>query len=121
MPTGLPTGDICPYTSGRMVGTDARGNPIVSPEKLRIYLERRRTDLQAFRDFLSTCKYAEIREIAHRIKGSAGMYGFDDLGEICARLESSALAADDPEVRREVEAFGARLEIHSARLNTAIP
>jgi HPt (histidine-containing phosphotransfer) domain-containing protein len=34
----------------------------------------------------------EVRRAAHKLRGSAGVYGFDDLGAAAARLEDRLLA-----------------------------
>jgi HPt (histidine-containing phosphotransfer) domain-containing protein len=39
---------------------------------------------------LPTKDFAVISEIAHRIRGSAGCYGFKAYGELAAALESAA-------------------------------
>lgn len=69
------------------------------------YLANRETDLGKLHTATLAAEWKAIEVIAHRIAGSAGGYGFDDLGQIALRMEAAAKAADAAHVRAETEAM----------------
>lgn len=64
----------------------------------RNYLDKRFEDLLEIKNSLQNVKDLEslekIQKIGHKIKGSAGLYGFSELSEIGFRLENSAKSGD---------------------------
>lgn len=52
--------------------------------------------------------WSELQRIAHQLKGAAGSYGFDELTESAARLESALL--QEPTERNVAPPFAALLE-----------
>ncbi len=55
------------------------------------YLQRQRESLVDFRAALVAGDLAALRSKGHRLKGSASMYGFRELGELGAALEVGAV------------------------------
>ena len=58
------------------------------------FLENRKNDCILIGKLLDGDAFSEIRTLGHRMKGTGGSYGFDDISEIGENIENSALAAD---------------------------
>jgi PAS domain S-box-containing protein len=58
------------------------------------FLTRTETTLEQEQDWLEDGSWDALRRVGHNLKGSAGGYGFSDLGDIGARLERAAAAHD---------------------------
>jgi PAS domain S-box-containing protein len=56
------------------------------------YLSTRRDELTRLTSLLEAGDLDSIRRIAHNLKGSAGLYGFDELGHIGGAMEGAARA-----------------------------
>lgn len=67
------------------------------------YLENRRLDCSLIAQWLADGNLAEIKLLAHRMIGSGGSYGFDEISEIGESLEYSALGCDDDGIRIAVD------------------
>ncbi|MEJ7594551.1 MAG: Hpt domain-containing protein, partial [Planctomycetaceae bacterium] len=67
-----------------------------------------------------TCMdYQEIRELAHRLKGTGGTVGFADFTEPSGRLQNAAEIHDDDTIEAmisELEQIASRLEITESAL-----
>jgi DNA-binding response OmpR family regulator len=74
------------------------------------YLERRRADLGNLQALLARGAHHELRIIGHNLKGTAGSFGFPDLGARGAELEEAAASDDEAGERRAVEQIIALLE-----------
>ena len=81
------------------------------------FLDGRRADLVLLREHLSQGAFDEIRKVAHRLKGSGGFYGFNDISTIGATLEEAASAQDAVTVRRCVD----DLERYLAHVDVVYP
>ena len=68
--------------------------PVQIPEELRdiapAYLESRKRDLEALKDALTRKDFDFIAKLSHKTKGTAGGYGFGELGVIAKSLEMAA-------------------------------
>jgi signal transduction histidine kinase/CheY-like chemotaxis protein/HPt (histidine-containing phosphotransfer) domain-containing protein len=69
------------------------------------YLERRRREVQSYRDALARGDFESIRMLGHKMRGTGGGYGFPLLTELGRVIEDAALRQD----RREVDAAVERL------------
>jgi HPt (histidine-containing phosphotransfer) domain-containing protein len=58
------------------------------------YLKNRIKDAEALRLQLEQNDFKSIERITHKIKGSAGSYGFTELGEIGGKMEKAAQEND---------------------------
>ena len=58
------------------------------------YLENRKKDCILISRLVDGDEFSEIRTLGHRMKGTGGSYGFDDISDIGESIEKSALAAD---------------------------
>jgi HPt (histidine-containing phosphotransfer) domain-containing protein len=76
------------------------------------YLENRQLDCILTGRLLAEGNLAEIKSLAHRMKGSGGSYGFDEISGIGEDLESAALAGDADGIRSAIE----RLRLYLSRV-----
>lgn len=58
------------------------------------FLEKRRLDCRLIEQLVAEGRLAEIQVLAHRMKGSGGSYGFDEISEIGENLEHAASIPD---------------------------
>lgn len=58
------------------------------------YLERRSRDVTQMRAALATGDLESIRVIGHKMRGSGGGYGFDNLSDLGLEIERAAEAQD---------------------------
>lgn len=93
---------------------DSNGNKIHEIEKYffsqgKNYLDNRLLDLKEIKNSLSDLKDSncleKIQKIGHKIKGSAGLYGFSELSEIGFRLETTAKSGDIAKLPTVVDEF----------------
>jgi HPt (histidine-containing phosphotransfer) domain-containing protein len=78
------------------------------------FLIHKRADVIAIFEALARRDYAEIKRIAHRIKGEGGSYGFDSMTEMGRSLEQAAAMRDDGAVTalaRQLLSYLERVEI----------
>ena len=73
------------------------------------YLDKRFEDLKEIKNTLQdvkdTHRLEKIQKIGHKIKGSAGLYGFSELSEIAFRLETTAMSGDFAKLPNVVDEF----------------
>lgn len=74
------------------------------------YLGNRRLDCDLIERFLAEGDLVEIRSLGHRMKGSGGSYGFDEISEIGEVLELAALKSDTGGIRSAAERLKRYLE-----------
>jgi CheY-like chemotaxis protein len=67
------------------------------------YLAKRRAEVAAYREALTSKNMDAIRTMAHRMKGTGAGYGFPVLTELGAALEQSAVSSDTEKIRRKVD------------------
>jgi HPt (histidine-containing phosphotransfer) domain-containing protein len=93
---------------------DTNGNRIHEIEKYffsqgKSYLDKRFEYLKEIKNTLQdvkdTHRLEKIQKIGHKIKGSAGLYGFSQLSEIGLRLESTAKSGDISKLPNVVDEF----------------
>lgn len=68
-----------------------------------VFLQNRREDAAMMREALARSDYETIGFVAHRMRGSGGMFGFPALTELGAALEAAAQAMDEIKVREKIE------------------
>lgn len=86
------------FTNMPPVEVDELLEPII-PE----FLEKRMRDCELIRNLLAEGNFDEIRIIGHRLKGTGGSYGFDEVSEIGERMELASLVADERVILDEVQ------------------
>jgi HPt (histidine-containing phosphotransfer) domain-containing protein len=74
------------------------------------YLQNRIRDLDTLKDALARKDFDSIAKLAHKIKGTAGSYGFDDLSVIAKALETAAKSQDFEETAGAFERMRTYLE-----------
>jgi HPt (histidine-containing phosphotransfer) domain-containing protein len=80
-----------------------RGAPILSTlsgdpdmlELIQLFVDEIPERARCLQDFWRRSEFAELRRIAHQLKGASGGYGFPDLGVAAGELERQLTAAAD--------------------------
>jgi len=67
------------------------------------YLEKRRVEIDKYRQALAGGDFESIRMMGHKLKGTGGGYGFPVLTEIGGKLEELALAKNAEGLRAKIE------------------
>jgi len=67
------------------------------------YLENRCAECTLIPELLAAGNFDEIRLLGHRMKGSGGSYGFDEISEIGEKLECAALRHDEEQIHSSIE------------------
>ena len=78
------------------------------------FLENRNTDVNKLKTALDSGNFADLTSIGHSLKGVGGGYGFDQMSELGAAIESAAKAEDADTVRDKInllEDYLQRVEI----------
>ena len=78
------------------------------------FLENRNTDVNKLKTALDSSNFADLTSIGHSLKGVGGGYGFDQMSELGAAIESAAKAEDADTVRDKInllEDYLQRVEI----------
>ncbi len=66
------------------------------------FLERRQQDLITLREALKQKDFAQIRELAHTLKGVGGGYGFDAISSISEQLQQAAEQQSESEIEQKL-------------------
>ncbi len=77
----------------------------ISPERRATYLTRRKEDLKALKIAFEKSDTETIRSIAHRIKGSARLFGFESLELLMLRTEQICATEATPNIQGEIDEF----------------
>lgn len=77
------------------------------------YLENRSKDILNMKQYLIENKYEEIHQIGHELKGSGGMYGFDEISIIGKEIEDISLLKDKEKIEININ----KLENYLSNLN----
>ncbi|MCX5826631.1 MAG: Hpt domain-containing protein [Deltaproteobacteria bacterium] len=74
------------------------------------YLENRLKDIAAIQEYLVQGDYEAIRSVGHKMKGSGGGYGFDEITNIGRAIEEAAKIEHREEIISQTEAMKAYME-----------
>lgn len=74
------------------------------------FLDNRRKDCLTICCLLESEAFSEISTLGHRMKGSGGSYGFDDVSRIGEVIEKAALAADKEAIGNAILQLSSYLE-----------
>lgn len=66
------------------------------------YLHGLQNQLGQLRNAMERSDFSTVREICHRVRGSAGLFGMKDLGDACRTMEEACMANRPEQI---VEAF----------------
>lgn len=69
------------------------------------YLKSLHEYMELFVAAYAKSDFKQIAQIAHKIKGCAGSYGFDELSILGGNLETNALTADSDQVKKYIEDY----------------
>jgi signal transduction histidine kinase len=84
----------------------------IPAKSMNTYLLRRKEDLRSCIQAIEKNDYEGIRQIAERIKGSAGTFGFLELSEIARTLELAASTANSKNTKKFIDDFQAWVSEH---------
>ena len=68
-----------------------------------VYLKNRSAECTLIPNLLDAGNFDEIKSLGHRMRGSGGSYGFDEISEIGEMLENAALRCDEAVIRSAIE------------------
>jgi two-component system sensor histidine kinase/response regulator len=74
------------------------------------YLENRRREIGLLNAALESGDFAQIRQLAHGMKGSGAGYGFPELTALGRRLEAAAIRGEESQVQEALRALATYLE-----------
>ncbi|MFP5213129.1 MAG: Hpt domain-containing protein, partial [Acidobacteriota bacterium] len=74
------------------------------------YLDDLRGYVLAMRSSLEEADFKTVGSIGHRMKGSGGGYGFEEVSRLGMVIEDAAAERDSEGIREAVEAFAAYLD-----------
>lgn len=96
-PTAAESGESMPEPKRTVVEIDADLSDLTPG-----FLEHKHADARLLLAAIERGDLIAVAELAHRIKGEGGSYGFDEMTEIGAAMEAAGLAGDDAGARREI-------------------
>ncbi len=67
------------------------------------YLANRKQEAQLLFEWMKSSDFAQIRRVAHDLKGTGESFGFPNLTQMGARMEKSAMDADVPNLERQLQ------------------
>ncbi len=77
------------------------------------YIERLPETLASLRHAVDTQQWDELKGLVHKLKGSGGNYGFNDLSKLAAKLEFQVISQHQAEIEvlmDELERYGQRIQ-----------
>lgn len=107
---------------GQAPARDLRMNLVPYPDTIRVkiddeiksivpeYLEKRKKECVLICRLLEAEAFSEIRILGHRMKGTGGSYGFEDISEIGEEIEEAALATDKEAISKSLRQLTSYLE-----------
>lgn len=97
-----------------------RENPVAGPEisdeRRKVYLSRREKDLEDLYAALALNDYSSIGHLAHKMKGSARLFGFAHFEAWAESLETLAEEGNHERVQAAITRFDALLKEEVAKL-----
>lgn len=74
----------------------------VSENTRKRYLQNLQSQMHDLRNAMERSDFREVREICHRVRGSAGLFGLKELGDACRSMEEAVMANQPEQI---VESF----------------
>lgn len=74
----------------------------VSEGTRKRYFDNLQNQVHQLRNEMERSNFTAVKEICHRLSGSAGLFGLQDLGDACRVMEEAAMAK---QAEKMVEAF----------------
>ena len=72
-------------------------------EMQEMYINHTFKELNVIKEDIESTTYDSLRTFGHNIKGSGGMYGFNEITEIGANIESAAKDSDFDKFKSNLE------------------
>lgn len=76
------------------------------------YLKNLGTQLELLRTAMEKSENDAVREICHRVRGSAGLFGLKELGDACRDVEEACLAKNSEAIVSGFQAIEVILKRH---------
>ncbi len=75
-----------------------------------VFMESRGKDIQQLRQALVENEFERMRKIGHTMKGAGGGYGFQEITDIGAAIETAAQNGEADTIRHQVSRLGDYLD-----------
>ena len=74
-------------------------------EMQEMYINHTFKELKSIRENINSIKFDSLRTFGHNIKGSGGMYGFNEITEMGATIESAAKEEDMDQIKSKLDSL----------------
>ena len=75
-------------------------------EMQEMYINHTFNELKNIKETLDSTTFDSLRTFGHNIKGSGGMYGFNEITNMGAKIESAAINEDMDNIKSHIDALG---------------
>ena len=79
-------------------------------ELVPLFLENRRREVTALREALAECRYDDLQQLGHRMRGLGASYGFELISSLGGRIEDEASALDSEGLAATIAEYADHLE-----------
>jgi HPt (histidine-containing phosphotransfer) domain-containing protein len=80
-------------------------NMKIPPQLIENYIQRRLGEIESLENAVRESDYSYIFKIGHQLKGNGLTFGFADISDIGAKLESSALIRNKSDIERYLREY----------------
>ena len=74
-------------------------------EMQEMYINHTFKELKSIRENIQSTTFDSLRTFGHNIKGSGGMYGFNEITEMGATIESAAKEEDMDQIKSKLDSL----------------
>ena len=79
-------------------------------EMQEMYINHTSKELKNIKENLDSAAFDSLRTFGHNIKGSGGMYGFNEITNMGAKIESAAINENLEDIQSHLDALGVFLK-----------
>ena len=79
-------------------------------EMQEMYINHTFKELKNIKENLDSATFDSLRTFGHNIKGSGGMYGFNEITSMGAKIESAAINENLGDIKSHLDALGVFLK-----------
>ena len=79
-------------------------------EMQEMYINHTFNELKNIKETLDSTTFDSLRTFGHNIKGSGGMYGFNEITSMGAKIESAAINENLEDIKSHLDALGVFLK-----------
>jgi HPt (histidine-containing phosphotransfer) domain-containing protein len=79
-------------------------------EMQEMYINHTFKELKNIKENLDSAAFDSLRTFGHNIKGSGGMYGFNEITSMGAKIESAAINENLEDIKSHLDALGVFLK-----------